>query len=178
MGTYLVKRPCFVKKVCARSLSVKMGVVHSPLGSVACSNRPFDVQETSSGQKFDCSCGQRLQIPPAPLPPPNKTLLGKMDDQAPAALPFATAIPAPVPDASPISDASAPEKPRPRFECPYCHTHEKPEYVREMSLIGWILVIPAVLSCVGLIIWLCCLEMLKEPVQRCYKCGMRLSERW
>jgi hypothetical protein len=131
--------------------------------------RAFDAPTLNSGQKFDCGCGQRLQIPPAPAPPLNKTVLGKVEDELPWATPIAQ-------QSAPETEQPPPAKKR-RFECPFCHTHQRPEYCREMTTMGWVLVIPAVLSCVGLIIWLCCLEQLKETVQRCYSCGMRLSQK-
>jgi hypothetical protein len=102
-----------------------------------------------------------------------KTVLGVIEPPPQAILPQAIVIePPPVP-----VQEQLPSRSKKRFECPFCHSHEPPEYRNEMTTVGWLLVIPAVLSCVGLIIWLVCQESLKERVQRCYDCGMRLSQR-
>jgi hypothetical protein len=45
-------------------------------------NRVYDGQDGAAGRKFDCSCGQRLEVPATPLPPPNKTVLGKVEEPA------------------------------------------------------------------------------------------------
>lgn len=44
----------------------------------ACS-RAFDAPAESAGRKFECSCGQRVQVPT----PTNKTVLGKVEEERP-----------------------------------------------------------------------------------------------
>ena len=51
--------------------------------------RVFNAQIKNAGKKFDCSCGQRLQIPAPPNSPLNKTVVGKVvDGLAPAVQPI------------------------------------------------------------------------------------------
>lgn len=70
-------------------------------------SRLFDVPAENAGQKFDCSCGQRLQVP---LPSPDRTILGKLEpsaqDQAPAT--FASE---PNPVGAPVAAGAAVEPP-------------------------------------------------------------------
>src|SRR6516165_7164144 len=92
--------------------------------------RSFESSEI--GVKFECSCGQRLQIP---APPPMKTVLGVIEPPPQAILPQAIVIePPPVP-----VQEQLPSRSKKRFECPFCHSHEPPEYRNEMTTVGWLL---------------------------------------
>lgn len=58
-------------------------------------HRTFNAPNQSSGQKFECDCGQRVQIPPAPKPPSNKTVLGKVEEELPWAKPLTPPVSSP-----------------------------------------------------------------------------------
>src|SRR5262245_31370472 len=68
-------------------------------------NSLLQAPETAAGTKFNCSCGQRLQVPEPPLPPLNKTVLGKLEDYAP---PPPNPTPQAVVQAVPVAPPRAP----------------------------------------------------------------------
>src|SRR5260370_21979879 len=79
--------------------------------------RSFQCPKTSAGTKFICSCGQRIQIPEAPKPPLNKTVLGRLPgeqsvpDWVKEVNEFRPAPPLPPPEVLPAVELDDKERP-------------------------------------------------------------------
>jgi hypothetical protein len=152
--------------------------------------------------KVNCfTCGQRLEIP-LPLPPLDKTVLGKLPEQVP---PPAAVSPPPLlqisepPDegivtaelvAEPRGRRDRGEEPRRkrrrrhddddddddddagRFRCPYCRTKARPIIKQEVSSTGWIILVVLLICCFPFF-WIGLL--VKEDQRVCSRCGIKLG---
>jgi DNA-directed RNA polymerase subunit RPC12/RpoP len=140
-------------------------------------------EHASPGIKFNCNCGQRLEVP---SPPPNKTVLGALlDDAAPVnanALPTAIAVPERISEpvnAIVLPDEYEPLPPRPRrrFRCPFCGSRRMPVRESKVSTGGWIMFTIGIafvpLFFIGLILIFLGLST-KDEYTACDACGAKL----
>jgi predicted Zn finger-like uncharacterized protein len=135
-----------------------------------------------AGEKILCpGCGQKLQIP---TPPPNKTVLGVLEDP-----PIKTEIaesPLPVPppppemlyQVPPLEPAYTHESARaePQFCCPFCKADMIPLRRSRVSQAGWLtfFILLMIVFCGWPFCWIPLLVM-RDQFRQCAYCGMELG---